>query len=94
MFILKEKAEQTDNPELFELYYKTAEVYASLIRSINELAKAYSEQVKQASKFDLAMWVKYQRLQRYAAHLQQELDNEQKDLINFVTMTVNYSQKH
>lgn len=95
MFELKQKAEQTNSPEMFELYFRTAQVYTSLIKSIQELAKQYTKQATEAATFDLNMWVKYQRLLKYCAHLQKELETEQKDLINFVTMTVSFnSQKH
>lgn len=90
MFTLKEKAEQTQIPELFELYYKTAEVYKGLIKTIQELAKAYQEHLKEAQKFDLEQWARLEKIKAAATMLQQDLIKEQGEFIAFIDNQVKY----
>ncbi len=84
---LKEKAEATKEPELFELYYTTAQVYSGLIKTIQQLAKQYQESLKDANTFSLKEWQKLKRLELALLEAQKDIKqqyNEQFFLADLV----------
>jgi hypothetical protein len=79
-------AEKTEDPQLFELYYKTAQVYGALIKSIKELAKAYQKELVQAETFSINEWIRLKRLENAANMYKQDAEKSNEDCIFLINL--------
>ena len=69
LFLLKKRAEETNNPELFELCYQVAESNKAIIKTIHELARAYATQLNELATYDLQSNTTHEELKKDAARL-------------------------